>query len=125
MRFLVALGLLAAGAHAKPEMIRGVTEPIFHLYLQTYPDDPTKVVMGPEESAESFEIDTTIQSTNTSMFINIADDETSYKPLCFGETGETTAWGLEGDTIITTTESSYGRRECFSIERRSGRGEVC
>lgn len=112
MRFLAALGLLAAAAHAKPEMLRGVTEPIFHLYLQAYPDDPTKVVLGPEASAESFEIGTTIQSTNTSMFINISDDSTSYKTLAFGETGETTAWGLEGDTIITTTDSSYGRRKC-------------
>lgn len=111
MRFLVALGLVAAGVYAKPEMIRGVQEPVYHLYLQTYPDDTTKVVLGPEASAESFEIDATIQSTNSSMFLNINDDSTSYKSLTFGETGETTAWGLEGDTIITTTESSYGRRE--------------
>lgn len=114
MRFLVALGVLAAGAYAKPEMIRGVREPIYHLYLQTYPDDPTRVVLGPEASAETFEIEPTIQSTNTSMFVNIGDDSTSYKTLTFGETGETTAWGLEGDTIITTTDSSYGRRK-FSL----------
>lgn len=38
------LGLLAAattaiGVMAKPEQIRGVTSPIFHYYLQGYPQD--------------------------------------------------------------------------------------
>ena len=115
MRFLVALGLVAAGAYAKPEMIRGVREPIYHLYLQEYPEDPTRVVLGPEDTADSFEIDGTIQSTNSSMFINISDDDTSYKALSFGEAGEMTGWGLEGDTIITTTASSYGRRKYFKV----------
>lgn len=111
MRFLVALGLLAASVHAKPERIRGVRDPIYHLYLQAHPEDPTRVVLGPEDMADTFEIGGTIQSTNSSMFVNIADDSTSYKALSLGETAETTGWGLEGDTIITTTSSSYGRRK--------------
>lgn len=69
------------------------------------------VVLGPEATSEYFNIDGTIQSTNTSMYMNIGSDSTSYKTLTFGETGSTTGWGLEGDTIITTQSSSYGRRE--------------
>lgn len=71
----------------------------------------SKVVLGPEASSEYFDIGGTIQSTNTSMYINIGDDATSYRTLTFGETGSTTEWGLEGDTIITTEGSSFGRRE--------------
>lgn len=111
MRFFVALSLLIAAVRAKPEQIRGVREPIYHLYLQAHPDDPTKVVLGPEASADTFEIGGTIQSASTHLFINVGDDSTSYKTLTFGEEGETTAWGLEGDTIITTTGSSFGRRK--------------
>lgn len=68
------------------------------------------VVLGPEASSEYFNIDGSIQSTNTSMYLNIGDDSTSYKTLTFEESSSTTAWGLEGDTIITTQSSSYGRR---------------
>ena len=67
--------------------------------------------MGPESSADDFTIGSTIQSKKTSQFLNIQTASTSYKPLVWGKTGDTTAWGLEGDTIITTTGSSYGRRE--------------
>jgi hypothetical protein len=73
------------------------------------------VVLGPEATSEYFNIDGTIQSTNTSMYMNIGSDTTSYKTLTFGETGSTTGWGLEGDTIITTQSSSYGRREFPTI----------
>ena len=67
--------------------------------------------MGPESSADDFTIGSTIQSKKTSQFLNIQTASTSYKPLVWGATGDTTAWGLEGDTIITTTGSSYGRRK--------------
>lgn len=67
--------------------------------------------MGPESSADDFTIGSTIQSKKTSQFLNIQTASTSYKPLVWGTTGDTTAWGLEGDTIITTTGSSYGRRK--------------
>jgi hypothetical protein len=67
--------------------------------------------MGPESSAEAFTIGSTIQSTNTSQYLNILTASTSYKPLEFSASGSTTAWGLEGDTIITMTGSGFGRRE--------------
>ena len=72
------------------------------------------VVLGPAATGEFFNIGSTIQSANSSLYINIGADSTSYKTLSFGQTATTTAWGLEGDTIITTTSSTYGRRECFS-----------
>lgn len=67
--------------------------------------------MGPESTADNFTIGGTIQSKKTGQYLNIQTASTSYKPLVFGATGDTTAWGLEGDTIITVTGSSYGRRE--------------
>lgn len=69
------------------------------------------VVLGPAATSEYFNIAGSIQSTNTSNYINIGSDTTSYKTLTFGKTAVTTGWGLEGDTIITTQTSSYGRRE--------------
>lgn len=68
-------------------------------------------VLGPETAADEFTIGGTIQSKKTSQYLNIATASTSYKPLVWGATGETTAWGLEGDTIITVQSSSYGRRK--------------
>lgn len=70
------------------------------------------VVLGPAATSEYFNIAGSIQSTNSSLYINIGGDSTSYKTLTFDKTATTTGWGLEGDTIITTQTSSYGRREC-------------
>jgi len=67
--------------------------------------------MGPESSADEFTIGSTIQSKKTSQYLNIKTVSTSYKPLVWGASGDTTAWGLEGDTIITVQGSSYGRRK--------------
>lgn len=69
-------------------------------------------VMGPEATSEYFNISGSIQSTNTSLFLNIGSDSTSYKTLTLGTTATMSAWALEGDTIITAQTSSYGRREC-------------
>lgn len=71
--------------------------------------------MGPESSSEYFIIGSTIQSTNTSLYLNIGEKigGKSYLQLSFGATANTTAWGLEGDTVITTTGSGYGRREFY------------
>jgi hypothetical protein len=119
MRCFVTLTTLIASlvglASAKPEKIRAVSSPIFHYYLQAYPKDKTIPVMGPEGSAEYFNIGGTIQSTNSSMYLNIGSDTTSYKTLTFVAAGDTKAWGLEGDTIITTTGSSFGRRKYFKV----------
>jgi hypothetical protein len=76
-------------------------------------------VMGPVATSEYFVIGDTIQSTNTSMYLNIGTSTTSYLPLSFNSTASTTAWGLEGDTIITESTSSYGRRK-FQKRKRDG-----
>ncbi|KAK8086777.1 hypothetical protein PG994_001751 [Apiospora phragmitis] len=123
MRFLSSLpsltataSLLASQAAAKPEQIRAVQDPIFHYYLQAYPEDPSIPVMGPESSSEYFNIAGTIQSTNTSQYLSVGDDSTSYKTLTFanatGGSG-TNVWALEGDTIITGQSSSWGRHGNF------------
>ncbi|KAH9221120.1 hypothetical protein DL95DRAFT_455899 [Leptodontidium sp. 2 PMI_412] len=103
-------------ATTKPYQLRGVQSPIFHLYLQTLPSSKTSPspipVMGPEATSEYLIISSTIQSTNTSLYLNIGGKVggKSFLPLSFGKVANTTAWGLEGDTVITTTGSGYGRR---------------
>ncbi|KAG9235288.1 hypothetical protein BJ875DRAFT_374571 [Amylocarpus encephaloides] len=99
----------------KAYQIRGVQSPIFHLYLQGLPSNRSIPVMGPESTSEYFNIGSTIQSKNSSMFLNINTNTASYKPLSFGATATTTAWALEGDTIITGTKSSYGRQLNFLV----------
>ncbi|CAG8981334.1 hypothetical protein HYALB_00005135 [Hymenoscyphus albidus] len=122
--FLVAIAFVAGvfGAptaellpRLKPYQVRGVQSPIYHLYLQGLPSNKSAPVMGPEATSEYFDIGTTIKSTNTSQFLNIGSSSVSYKPLSFGPTATTTAWGLEGDTIITATSSSYGRQLNFLV----------
>lgn len=76
--------------------------------------------MGPETSSEYFNIGGTIQSTNSSMYLNIGSDSTSYKTLTFAEAGSTDAWALEGDTIITSQSSSFGRQLNFLVCQLSG-----
>ncbi|KKY37984.1 hypothetical protein UCDDA912_g02013 [Diaporthe ampelina] len=67
--------------------------------------------MGPEASSEYFNINGSIQSANTSLYLNVGSDSTSYKTLTFGTAASTSAWALEGDTIITAQGSTWGRRE--------------
>ncbi|KAI0905422.1 hypothetical protein F4823DRAFT_140879 [Ustulina deusta] len=101
---------------AKPEQIRGVSSPIFHYYLQAYPQDPTIPVMGPEASSEYFNIGSgAIQSANSSAYLTVGSDSTSYKTLTLSASAGTAApgWALEGDTIITGTSSSWGRQLNF------------
>ncbi|KAI0010534.1 hypothetical protein F4779DRAFT_616503 [Xylariaceae sp. FL0662B] len=122
LRLLAVSAVASTGALAKPEQIRAVQAPIFHYYLQAYPDDPSIPVMGPEASAESFEIGGSIQSANSSAFLNIDDDGegASYKTLTFAEASATDAWALEGDTIITSTASAYGRQLNFLVCQLEG-----
>ncbi|ORY64510.1 uncharacterized protein BCR38DRAFT_474960 [Pseudomassariella vexata] len=112
-RALLVFAVFAATAAAKPEKIRAVQDPIFHCYLQAFPNDPTIAVMGPEASSEYFNIADSIQSTNTSAYLNIGSDTMSYKTLTFGNTSSSSVWALEGDTIITKTSSSFGRQLNF------------
>ncbi|KAF4785400.1 hypothetical protein HER10_EVM0006022 [Colletotrichum scovillei] len=118
MRFVLlatSLASLAGTVLAKPEKIRGVTDPVYHLYLQAYPKDKSIPVLGPEASAEFFNIAGTIQSANSSSYLNIGGDATSYKTLSLSNASGTSAWGLEGDTIITTQSSSWGRQLNFLV----------
>ncbi|KAK1633861.1 hypothetical protein CaCOL14_005922 [Colletotrichum acutatum] len=118
MRFVLlatSLASLAGIVLAKPEKIRGVTDPVYHLYLQAYPKDKSIPVLGPEASAEFFNIAGTIQSANSSSYLNIGGDATSYKTLQLSNASGTSAWGLEGDTIITTQSSSWGRQLNFLV----------
>jgi len=110
---LLAQTALAAplAAAATVGKIRGVRDPIYHLYLQANSKNASIPVLGPEASADEFTIGGTIQSRKTSQYLNIQTASTSYKPLAWEAAGTTTAWGLEGDTIITVQGSSYGRRE--------------
>lgn len=101
---------LSTAAAATVGKIRGVRDPIYHLYLQANSKNASIPVLGPEAAADEFTIGRTIQSRKTSQYLNIQTASTSYKPLAWEATGTTTAWGLEGDTIITVQGSSYGRR---------------
>lgn len=105
--------------------------------------------MGPEASSEFFNINgsskaprremtrpaasekgttwltrTVVQSTNTSLFLNVGSDSTSYKTLTFGSAASTSAWALEGDTIITAQGSTWGRRELISWPRTDARARA-
>ncbi|KAG8168729.1 hypothetical protein KVR01_001478 [Diaporthe batatas] len=105
--------LVFSGALAKPEQIRAVQDPLYHFYLQSYPKNASLAVMGPESSSEYFNINGSIQSANTSLYLNVGSDSTSYKTLTFGTSASTNAWALEGDTIITAQASSWGRQLNF------------
>lgn len=105
--------------------------------------------MGPEASSEFFNINgsskslekaqsvvcttrkpadkTTVQSANTSLYLNVGSDSTSYKTLTFGTAASTSAWALEGDTIITAQSSTWGRREFSDLAelRTPSPGDRC
>ncbi|KAI0505335.1 hypothetical protein F5B22DRAFT_528456 [Xylaria bambusicola] len=103
---------------AKPEQIRGVSSPIFHYYLQAYRQDPKIPVMGPEASSEYFNIASgAIQSANSSAYLTVGQDSTSYKTLTLsaGTAAAALGWALEGDTIITGTSSAWGRQLNFLV----------
>jgi len=72
--------------------------------------------MGPEAAGELFTIGSTIKSQTTNLYLNIGTGSSSYLPLSLDATATTTAWGLEGDTIITANGSKYGRRKCLDSD---------
>ncbi|POS72668.1 hypothetical protein DHEL01_v208933 [Diaporthe helianthi] len=99
--------------------------------------------MGPEASSEFFNINgsskwpgkklvticpqkstpgdkTIVQSANTSLYLNVGGDSTSFKTLTFGTSASTSAWALEGDTIITAQGSSWGRQLNFLACKLNG-----
>ncbi|TRX89802.1 hypothetical protein FHL15_009235 [Xylaria flabelliformis] len=122
-RFLALAALPYAVVVAKPEQIRGVSSPIFHYYLQASPQDPTIPVMGPEASSEYFNIaNGAIQSANSSAYLTVGTDSTSYKTLTLSASAGTPGWALEGDTIITGTSSEWGRQLNFLVCKVGGSG---
>ncbi|KAI0182969.1 hypothetical protein EV127DRAFT_353745 [Xylaria flabelliformis] len=119
-RFFAFAACAVVAVQAKPEQIRGVSSPIFHYYLQASPQDPTIPVMGPEASSEYFNIaNGAIQSANSSAYLTVGTDSTSYKTLTLSAssagTGAAPGWALEGDTIITGTSSKWGRQLNFLV----------
>ncbi|RDB16949.1 Endo-1,4-beta-xylanase C [Hypsizygus marmoreus] len=89
---------------ATGSQIRTVQNPVFHFYLQNSGGNP---VLGPESSSGRFTLGSTISlnsATGSKLYLNIDNSGSqSYKALTFGASATTTNWGLEGDTIITTS----------------------
>ncbi|KAF5385913.1 hypothetical protein D9615_002549 [Tricholomella constricta] len=92
------------GPSATGSQIRTVQDPVYHFYLQNSGGVP---VLGPESSSGRFTLGSTISLNNadgSKLYLNIDNSGTqSYKSLTFGATATTTNWGLEGDTIVTTS----------------------
>ncbi|KAG6874471.1 hypothetical protein C0995_010381 [Termitomyces sp. Mi166 len=93
--------------------IRTVQDPVYHFYLQDVGGVP---VLGPESSSGYFTIESTISLNNadgSKLYLNIDTSGTaSYKPLTLDATATTTDWGLEGDTIITTSPRQLNFLAC-------------
>jgi hypothetical protein len=73
--------------------------------------------MGPEASSQYFNIaGGSIQSANSSAYLTVGSDSTSYKTLTLSSgAAAAPGWALEGDTIITGTSSSWGRQLNFLV----------
>ncbi|CEL56069.1 hypothetical protein RSOLAG1IB_07522 [Rhizoctonia solani AG-1 IB] len=97
---------------ASGTQIRAVQDPVYHLYLQNSGGTP---VLASESTSGRFVINGSIAlvSGSSKLYLNINASTTSYKSLTFGSTASTLNWGLEGDTIITTNASPYGRQLNF------------
>lgn len=92
--------------------IRGVSDPVYHLYLQSLNGVP---VLGPEASSGYYTINGSIRlnSASPQLYLNIVNSTTSYKTLTFDTSATFTGWNLEGDTLATTSSSAYGRQLAF------------
>ncbi|KAJ7594145.1 hypothetical protein C8J56DRAFT_1121337 [Mycena floridula] len=94
--------------------IRTVQDPVFHFYLQNKGGVP---VLGPEASSGYFALGKTISLSGSSpLFLNLAPSSTSYQALTLNSTAVTTDWGLEGDTIITTSPRQLNFLACSSSD---------
>ncbi|KAH7338865.1 hypothetical protein B0J17DRAFT_393438 [Rhizoctonia solani] len=102
----------SSAASATGTQIRAVQDPVYHLYLQNAGGIP---VLASESTSGRFVINGSIAliSGSTNLYLNINASNASYKPLTFDPTASTVNWGLEGDTIITTNASPYGRQLNF------------
>ncbi|ETW80988.1 cellulose-growth-specific protein [Heterobasidion irregulare TC 32-1] len=109
----------SSGAAPTGSQIRSDQDPTFHFYLQ---NDVRCIstegvpVLGPEASSGYFTIDGTIAlngADGTSLYLNVDESAaTSYKALTFDSAAVTTDWGLEGDTIITTSPRQLNFLAC-------------
>lgn len=77
-------------------------------------------VLGPESSSGYFTISGSISLNNadgSKLYLNVNESaSTSYKPLSLGTTATTTDWGLEGDTIITTSPRQLNFIACTTSD---------
>lgn len=109
---VVSTTTTSTASAATGTQIRAVQDPVYHLYLQNSGGTP---VLASESTSGRFVINGSIAlvSGSTKLYLNINTTTTSYKPLTFDATASTVNWGLEGDTIITTNASPYGRQLNF------------
>ncbi|KAL5529121.1 hypothetical protein ACEPAG_5095 [Sanghuangporus baumii] len=97
----------SSAAAAAGSQIRTDQDPVYHLYIQSTPIDGAPV-LGPESSSGWFSIGSTIQDTNSSLYLNVdMSPTTSYKPLTLGDTATTTTWSLSGDTIVASGQQNF------------------
>ncbi|TFK25735.1 hypothetical protein FA15DRAFT_337107 [Coprinopsis marcescibilis] len=97
--------------------IRGVTSPVYHLYLQNNGGVPR---LGPVAGAGRFTINGTIALNEPGggrLYLNADDTGTNYKALSFGTTATTNNWGLEGDAIIIRTPRQLNYWVCSTSDR--------
>lgn len=95
--------------------IRTVQDPVYHFYLQNKGGVP---VLGAEASSGYFTIGKTIALTGSpTLYLNISPDTSkSYQALMFNSTAITMDWGLEGDTIITTSPRQLNFIACSTSD---------
>ncbi|OBZ68220.1 Endo-1,4-beta-xylanase D [Grifola frondosa] len=107
----------ATGATPTGSQIRADQDPVYHFYLQSNGGTP---VLGPEASSGYFTLGSTISLNNpdgSQLYFNVDESaSTSYKPLTFDTTATTTDWGLEGDTIITTSPRQLNFLACATSD---------
>jgi len=109
----LTIGSSTTAASSTPTgyQIRTVSDPIYHFYLQSLSGLP---VLGPEASGGYFNISGSIRlNSSPYQYLNIVNSTTSYKTLTFDSAPTFTNWALEGDTIITSSSSAYGRQLNF------------
>ncbi|THH09355.1 hypothetical protein EW145_g2066 [Phellinidium pouzarii] len=92
---------------AVASQIRTDQDPVYHFYIQSTPLDGAPV-LGPEASSGYFNIGSTIQDSNSSLFLNIdMSATTSFKPLTLDTTALTTSWAMSGDTIVDGSMQNF------------------
>lgn len=72
-------------------------------------------VLGPVGSSGYYNINGAIQTSGGGPYLNIDSGTASYRQLTFNSTATFSGWTLEGDTIITSQTSSYGRQLNFLV----------